>query len=107
MAVLVLGHYENILNLSLPIYFSSNNPQWPKYSGLISETVDSMRPPVANMTLFISSWSTLPAANTLWSAKKAVAKSPIGNLDNTTLAPESMISYNFLYIIFHSASTMD
>lgn len=91
VAVLLLGQSMNMLNLSAPICFSSKAPQVPRTSSVRPLTVVWTIPPVALYNLCISSWGTLPAQKIPLSAKYWVAKSPMGSLDNTIRAPESLI----------------
>jgi len=89
------GQSLKILYLSAPIYISSNLAQVPKDSFFKLLTVVYIIAPVAFATLLTSSYVTLPAQNNPLSAKYYVARSPIGNLDKTILAPESTMIYNF------------
>jgi hypothetical protein len=94
------------LYLSAPIYTSSNLPHVPKEALSRPLTVVYTTPPVADASLVRSSVGTLPAQKIFLSAKYWVAKSPIGSLENTQLAPDYTILSSFSYIMFHSASTI-
>ena len=83
------------MNLSFPNCFSSNNFQVPNYFSSKEFTFVCIIPPVALPTLLRSSSGTLPAENNPLSAKYWVAKSPIGNFDKTTWAPDLIILSKF------------
>lgn len=104
---LVFKHSLKILYLSFPICTSSKTPQVPKTSSFKLNKDVWTRAPVALAVLFKSASSTLPAQKISWSAKNCVAISPIGNFDKTILAPQSLIRFNFLKIISHSACTIE
>lgn len=90
-----LGHSSKRLNLSAPICLSSNLPQVPKTSGVTLLTVVCKVAPVALVILLISSCGTLPAQKIPLSANHCVARSPMGSLDRTILAPTSWIFCSF------------
>lgn len=104
--VLAWGQSEKRLKRSEPIWRSSNRPQVPKWEGWMSEQVDWMEAPVAWQTRSRSSDVTRPAQKMSRSAKYWVAKSPMGSLDRTTLAPVLYKASILLKMICHSASTM-
>jgi len=93
--VLVWWHSVNMLNLSVPSWISSNLPQVPRTSSVRPNTVVCKIAPVALPTLYKSSFWTLPAQKMSLSAKYWVARSPIGMLESTILAPELTILSNF------------
>lgn len=90
-----LGHSSKRLNLSAPICLSSNLPHVPKTSGVTLLTVVCKVAPVALVILLISSCGTLPAQKIPRSANHWVARSPMGNLERTILAPTSWIFCSF------------
>ena len=67
----------------------------PKCSGLMSLTEVWIAPPTALTVRAKSSAGTRPAQKMSRSAKYWVAKSPIGSLERTTLAPVWTIFSNF------------
>ena len=67
--VFAAGHPSKKLNLSPPIWRSSNRSQVPKCSGRMSEHVVEILPPVAWTTRSRSSDETRPAQKTSRSAK--------------------------------------
>jgi len=91
VTVLEFGHSVKTLNLSAPICFSSKSPTYPRTSSVIPLHVVWIFPPTAFYVLIRSSLATLPAQKISLSAKYWVARSPIGSLDNTILAPVSTI----------------
>jgi len=90
-----LGQSSKRLNLSAPICLSSNLPQVPKTSGVTLFTVVCKTAPVALVILLMSSCGTLPAQKIPRSANHWVARSPMGSLERTILAPTSWIFCSF------------
>jgi len=90
VAVEALEHSVKRLKRSSPTCFSSNEPQVPMTSGVKPFTDVWMVAPVALQTRTMSPTSTLPAQNRPLSAKYCVARSPMGSLESTTLAPLAM-----------------
>mmetsp|Transcript_1370 Transcript_1370/g.4191 ORF Transcript_1370/g.4191 Transcript_1370/m.4191 type:complete len:216 (+) Transcript_1370:453-1100(+) len=90
VAVLAPGQPVKTLKRSPPTCFSSNEAHVPQTPGRAMSSTDVWTtPPVALETRRMSSSGTRPAQNRPRSAKYCVAKSPMGSLERTTLAPEA------------------
>mmetsp|Transcript_17196 Transcript_17196/g.30845 ORF Transcript_17196/g.30845 Transcript_17196/m.30845 type:complete len:254 (+) Transcript_17196:451-1212(+) len=92
VVVLVSGQPVNTLNLSLPTWRSSKDPQLPSTLSFRSPREVWMTPPVALATRSRSFASTRPAQKISRSAKYWVARSPMGSFERTILAPEATMA---------------
>jgi len=88
---IAFGHSVKTLKRSAPICLSSKFPTNPRTSEVIPLHVVWIFPPTAFYVRIRSSFTTLPAQKISLSAKYWVARSPIGSLDKTILAPVSTI----------------
>mmetsp|Transcript_1085 Transcript_1085/g.2310 ORF Transcript_1085/g.2310 Transcript_1085/m.2310 type:complete len:268 (-) Transcript_1085:540-1343(-) len=104
--VRLFGQPVNKLNRSSPTCFSSKSPHVPNTPSNMPFVLVWTVAPVAIATRLMSPSSTRPAQNRPRSAKYCVARSPIGSLLRTMLAPHATQLSSLSYITCHSASTM-